>query len=140
MFSILVPDGWKTTDLSYEQEDLSDVVSVMITKGEDVMYVTMDIDPYVSNPNDYTSAYPDADAMSRELAENTMRLNGGTPLEVVTMLDMGFFKTNVTDDDGKDTTAFAGARDGRVVSILMTGKDNQENPELKSMLESITFK
>ena len=139
MFSILVPDGWKTKDLSYEQEYLSDIVAVMITKGEDVMSVAMDIDPYVSNPNDYTAAYPDADAMSKEYAENTMEQNGGTPLEVVTMLDVGFFKTSVTVD-GKDTTAFAGARDGRVVSILMAGTDNQENPELKAMLESITFK
>ena len=139
MFSILVPDGWKTTDLSYEQEYLSDIVAVMITKGEDVMSVAMDIDPYVSNPKDYTAAYPDADAMSKELAENTMEQNGGTPLEVVTMLDVGFFKTSVTVD-GKDTTAFVGARDGRVVSILMAGKDNQQNPELKAMLESIKFK
>jgi hypothetical protein len=139
MFSILVPDGWKTADLSYEEEYLSDVVAVMITKGEDVMQVAMDTDPYVSNPNDYTSAYPDADAWSKEYAENTMEQNGGTALEEVTMLDMGFFTTSVTAD-GKDQTVFVGARDGRVVRIVMAGKDNQENPELKAMLESITFK
>jgi hypothetical protein len=55
------------------------------------------------------------------------------------MLDMGFFTTSVTAD-GKDQTVFVGARDGRVVRIVMAGKDNQENPELKAMLESITFK
>jgi hypothetical protein len=37
------------------------------------------------------------------------------------MLDMGFFTTSVT-------------------AIVMAGKDNQENPELKAMLDSITFK
>jgi hypothetical protein len=55
------------------------------------------------------------------------------------MLDMGFFTTSVTAD-GKDRTVFVGARDGRVVRIVMAGKDNQENPELKAMLDSITFK
>ena len=139
MFSIVVPDGWKTTDLSYEEDRLSDVVAVMVTKGEDVMQVAMDIDPYVSNPNDYTAAYPDAEAYARNVVENTMDQNGGTPLEELTMLDMGFFKTGVTAD-GKDQTVFAGARDGRVVRIVMAGKDNQENAELKAMLESITFK
>jgi hypothetical protein len=139
MFSILVPDGWETTDLSYKEDRLSDVVAVMITKGEDVMQVAMDIDPYVSNPNDYTAAYPDAEAYSRYLVENSMEQNGGTPIEELTMLDVGFFKTSVTAD-GKDQTVFAGARDGRVVRIVMAGKGNQENAELKAMLESIEFK
>jgi hypothetical protein len=107
-------------------------------KPEVTAPAAMDIDPFVSNPNDYTAAYPDAEAYGRSVADNTREQNGGTALEEVTMLDTAFFLTRVTAD-GKDQTVFVGARDGRVVRIVMAGKDNQENPELRAMLGSITF-
>ena len=47
-FSILVPDGWETKDLSTEG-----AVAVMITKGEDLMQLAVYIGPY------YTDKYPD---------------------------------------------------------------------------------
>ena len=105
----------------------------MITRGEDIMQVAVYPDPYL------TAAVPDAQAYSRDLIENTIEQYNGTPLKEVPMFGSTFFTTSMTAE-GKDQTTFAGVKNGEVFNFVMAGKDNQQNPELKAMLESITFK
>jgi hypothetical protein len=127
-FSILVPDGWETKDLSNEG-----AVAVVITKGEDLMQLVVYLDPY------YSAEYPDAKAYSKYLIENTMDQQSGTAIEEVTMFDTTFFKTSFTAN-GMDQTSFAGDKNGKVVNIIMGGKDHQNNVEIKAMMDSIKFK
>jgi len=127
-FSILVPDGWVTKDLSNDG-----AVAVMITKGEDLMQLAVYLDPY------YTADYPDAKAYSKYLINNTMDQQKGTAIEEVKMFDANFFKTTFTAN-GMYQTSFAGDKNGEVVNIIMGGEDHKNNVEIKAMLESIKFK
>ena len=127
-FSILVPDGWETKDLSNDG-----AVAVMITKGEDLMQIAVYLDPY------YTADYPDAKAYSKYLIKNTIDQQKGTAIEEVTMFDANFFKTTFTAN-GMYQTSFAGDKNGEVVNIIMGGEDHNNNVEIKAMLESIKFK
>jgi hypothetical protein len=131
LFSILVPDGWVTKDLSTEG-----AIAVVITKGEDLMQLAVYISPY------YTDKYPDtaaAEDYSKYLIENTVEQQNGTAIGEVKMFDVTFFKTSFTAN-GMDQTSFAGDKNGEVVNIIMGGKDHQNNAELKAMQESIKFK
>ena len=131
-FSILVPNGWVTEDVSAEDlaaEDLAaeGSVGVLITKDKDSMMLSVLVD------------IPDAATFSKEQVEKNAELLNGTALEEVTILGIKFFKTSYTLD-GKDQTIFYGDRNGDVVTIAMAGKDHQNNVEIKAMLDSIKFK
>ena len=131
-FSILVPDGWVTEGLSAEDfaaEDLAAEggVGVSITKDKDSMMLSV------------LGDIPDAATFSKEQVEENAELLNGTALEEVTMFGIKFFKTSYTLD-GMDQTVFYGDRNGDVVIISMAGKDNQNNVEIKAMLDSIKFK
>ena len=127
-FSILVPDGWVTKDLSVEG-----IVAVAITKGEYLMQLAVYLNP------DFTAQHPDALAYSKYLMENSIEQENGTPIEEVTMFDSKFYKTTFTAD-GMDKTGFIGDKNGEVVAIVTGGKDHQNNMEIKAMLDSIKFK
>ena len=131
MFSILVPDGWETKDLSSEG-----AVAVMITKVDDLMQLGGYLAPY------YTDKYPEtvaAEDYSKYLIENTIEQQNGTAIGEVKMFDVTFFTTSFTAN-GMDQTSFAGDKNGEVVNIIMGGKDHQNNAEIKAMQESIKFK
>jgi len=127
-FSILVPDGWVTKDLTNDG-----AIAVMVTKGEDLMQLVVYLNPY------YTADYPDAKAYSKYLIDNTIEQQNGTAIKEVKMFDVTFFKTSFTAN-GMEQTSFAGDKNGEVVNIIMGGKDNQNNVEIKAMLDSIKFK
>ena len=127
-FSILVSNGWETKDLSSEG-----AVAVVITKGEDLMQLVVYLNP------DFTAQYPDALAYSKYLIDNTIEQQNGTGIEEVTMFDAKFFKTSFTAN-GMYQTSFAGNKNEEVVNIIMGGKDQQNNVEIKAMLDSIKFK
>jgi len=131
-FSILVPDGWVTEDVSAEDlaaEDLAaeGSVGVLITKDKDSMMLSVLVD------------IPDAATFSKEQVEGIIKILNGTAIEEVTMFGIKFFKTSDTVD-GRDQTVFYGDRNGDVVIIAMTGKDHQNNVAIKAMLDSIKFK
>ena len=131
-FSILVPDGWVTKDVSAEDlaaEDLAaeGSVGVLITKDKDSMMLSVLVD------------IPDAATFSKEQVEGIIKILNGTAIEEVTMFGIKFFKTSDTVD-GRDQTVFYGDRNGDVVIIAMTGKDHQNNVAIKAMLDSIKFK
>jgi len=132
LFSILVPDGWVTEDVSAEDlaaEDLAaeGSIGVVITKDKDVMQLSVLVD------------IPDAATFSKQQVELVVKGLNGTALEEVTMFGIKFFNTSYTLD-GKDQTIFYGDRNGDVVIIAMAGKDHQNNVEIKAMLDSIKFK
>ena len=131
-FSILVPDGWVTEDVSAEDLAAKDLaakgsVGVLITKDKDSMMLSVLV------------GIPDAATFSKEQVEGIIKILNGTAIEEVTMFGIKFFKTSDTVD-GSDQTVFYGDRNGDVVIIAMGGKDNQNNAALKAMLNSIKFK
>ena len=127
LFSILVPDGWVTEDLSAEDLAAEGSVGVVITKDKDVMQLSVLVD------------IPEAATFSKQQVELVVKGLNGTALEEVTILGIKFFKTSYTLD-GKDQTIFYGDRNGDVVTIAMGGKDHQNNVEIKAILDSIKFK
>jgi hypothetical protein len=127
LFSILVPDGWVTEGLSAEDLAAEGSVGVVIMKDKDVMQLSVLVD------------IPDAATFSKQQVELVVKGLNGTALEEVTILGIKFFKTSCTLD-GRDQTVFYGDRNGDVVMISMSGKDYQNNVEIKAMLDSIKFK
>jgi len=132
LFSILVPDGWVTEEVSAEDlaaEDLAaeGSVGVMITKDKDAMMLAVLVD------------IPDAATFSKEQVEEIAKILNGTAIEEVTMFGIKFFKSSNTLD-GEDQTVFYGDRNGDVVIIAPSGKDHQNNVEIKAMMDSIKFK
>ncbi len=130
-FSILVPDGWVTEGLSAEDFAMVDLaaeggVGVWITKDKDVLILSV------------LGGIPDAATFSKKQVEENAELLNGTAVEEVTMFGIKFFKTIYTLDG--DQTVFYGDRNGDVVMISMSGKDYQNNVEIKAMLDSIKFK
>jgi len=131
LFSILVPDGWITEELS--AEDFAGAgaaegsVGVWITKDKDSMILSVLLD------------IPDAATFSKEMIEGNIELLNGTALGEVTMLGIKFFGESHTSD-GDYQTVYYGDRNGDVVIISMVGKDHENNVEIKAMLDSIKFK
>ena len=131
-FSILVLDGWVTEGLSAEDFAMEDLaaegsVGVMITKDKHFTLQSV------------LGGIPDAATFSKEQVEGIAEILNGTAIEEVTMFGIKFFKSSNTLD-GEDQTVFYGDRNGDVVIIAPSGKDHQNNVEIKAMMDSIKFK
>jgi hypothetical protein len=129
-FSILVPDGWEA-----ENVPTTGGANVVITKDKDAMQLI------AGTPLEeiYTEDIPDAATFCEKQVEHMAEALNGTAPEEVMMFGIKFFKTSYTLDD-RDQTVFYGDRNGDIVTMLMAGKDHQNNVEIKAMQESIKFK
>jgi hypothetical protein len=121
-FSILLPDGWETTDLE---------PGVLIKpSNEEDRFIMVQV-----NRNNVTEA-----EIKAEVEELIKTKPAFAPLTEVTMLGIKFFKISGIAENGSEQTAYAGVRNGEKVAIVMGGKDHQNDKTLKAMLESIKFK
>jgi hypothetical protein len=121
-FSILVPDGWETTDME---------PGVLIKpSNEEDRFIIVQV-----NRNNVTEA-----EIKAEVEELIKTKPAFAPLTEVTMLGIKFFKISGIAENGSEQTAYAGVRNGEKVAIVIGGKDHQNDKTLKAMLESIKFK
>ena len=92
-FSILVPDGWVTEEVSAKDLAAKGSVGVLIAKDKDSMMLSVLV------------GIPDAATFSKEQVEGIIKILNGTAIEEVTMFGIKFFKTSDTVD-GRDQTKF----------------------------------
>jgi hypothetical protein len=119
-FSITVPDGWV---ISYKTDN-----SVWLNTKDEVFGLIVEV-----SGNNVTEA-----GIKTEV-EELIKSKNGTPLEETTVLGIKFFKTSVVDGS-LDQTAYVGVRNSEKVSIILAGKEHENNNEMKAMMESIKFK
>lgn len=121
-FSILLPDGWETTDMES---------GVLIKpSNEEDRFIIVQV-----TRNNVTEA-----EIKAEVEELIKTKPAFAPITEVTMLGIKFFKISGIAEDGSEQTAYAGVRNGEKVAIVMGGKDHANDKTLKAMLESIKFK
>ena len=121
-FSILLPDGWETTDME---------PGVLIKpSNEEDRFIIVQV-----TRNNVTEA-----EIKAEVEELIKTKPDFAPITEVTMLGIKFFKISGIAENSSEQTAYAGVRNGEKVAIVMGGKDHQNDKTLKAMLESIKFK
>jgi hypothetical protein len=120
LFSILLPDGWKATELKTEG-------SVLFEKGGDAVMLQAGDDA------------GSTEAFLKELMAGYEKQGNGTPVEEVTIGGAKFLQSRGTFEGIYQTNAY-GLTNGSVVRLAIVGKDHPNNVEIKAILDSIKFK
>ncbi len=79
------------------------------------------------------------EAEDKALLEALASTKNGTPLELLDLLGMKFYKTTFTAS-AVEQTYFSGVRNGEQVKIQITGKDFQDNKDINAMFNTLKLK
>jgi len=119
-FDILVPQGWEFVDFGKG--------SLQTYNRSGSYMAQVKLEGFNLNDNNVESAL-----------ESMRARQDGSPLERVEMKGLNFWTTTF-ESGGRRQTFYNALKDGRTVSIAISGPDHQSDPTMQAVLESIVIK